>query len=346
MDTPSHATPAVHTAPPRNPVGHSPLRRPGSVRRTSSIDMTWPQGRMGLIELRGVARDIFTPAEGGAPVQLARDTMVAHVNWERVIQSIEVEPKREGIEKLVGARGGGHLRQAIYDVLPRERIAGTPLYLLLDDISGSSLIAGWAWSRWTDSWKDFNISEDDIKRFRRNMEGVCIGFSPGSSALQMDGTSRNEQNFAAVVPLPHPDDPAGWHELTLHTGVSMRRARRIDVWLDDLIEIDATFQDSASAPEGGRIAIHEYRLSVRADPKTGHLVEIKADPRVLPYKECPNAVNNTARLLGTPMNELRSVVLEELRKTMGCTHLNDALRALAEVPVLIEKIGDRKLLHA
>ena len=32
----------------------------------------------------------------------------------------------------------------------------------------------------------------------------------------------------------------------------------------------------------------------------------------------------------------RRVVLEKLRGTAGCTHLNDALRALAEVPQLVK----------
>ena len=36
-------------------------------------------------------------------------------------------------------------------------------------------------------------------------------------------------------------------------------------------------------------------------------------------------------LLGTPLPELREKVLAELRGTAGCTHLNDALRALARI---------------
>jgi hypothetical protein len=32
-------------------------------------------------------------------------------------------------------------------------------------------------------------------------------------------------------------------------------------------------------------------------------------------------------------------VLRDLRGTAGCTHLNDALRALAEVPKLVEQLA-------
>ena len=43
-------------------------------------------------------------------------------------------------------------------------------------------------------------------------------------------------------------------------------------------------------------------------------------------------------LLDTPLPELRDKVLAELKGTAGCTHLNDALRALAEVPVLVQHL--------
>ena len=39
-----------------------------------------------------------------------------------------------------------------------------------------------------------------------------------------------------------------------------------------------------------------------------------------------------------PAAALRHVVLERLARTNGCTHLNDALRALAEVPVLADAL--------
>ena len=43
---------------------------------------------------------------------------------------------------------------------------------------------------------------------------------------------------------------------------------------------------------------------------------------------------NTQRLVGRTLHEIREAVLEQLRGPKGCTHLNDALRALAEVPKL------------
>jgi hypothetical protein len=68
------------------------------------------------------------------------------------------------------------------------------------------------------------------------------------------------------------------------------------------------------------------------------LLSVEAEPRVLPFVECPGAAMNASRLLGTPLPELRDRVLAELKGTAGCTHLNDALRALAEVPVLVKHL--------
>jgi hypothetical protein len=63
---------------------------------------------------------------------------------------------------------------------------------------------------------------------------------------------------------------------------------------------------------------------------------------VLPYRECPTAAGNVSRLVGSQLPALREKVLQDLRGTLGCTHLNDALRALAEVPRLVQRVNDAK----
>lgn len=321
-------------AAPSNPMGRSPLRRPGSTRRTSTIDATWPNGRDGDALLFADARDIATPSEGGAPRVLAQDHADV-VADHRLIKSVVTTPPRDGLEKLAGARAGGHLRAAIDAALPEERRAGTPLYLLLDDLAGATLVAGWAWSRWTEDWMRAR-SEAEIAAHLNRMEGICIGFRPGSAALGREGRPHPDQNATRVPPLVHPDDPAGWHELVDRGGVNFRRARRVDVWREGgVIHIDSAFQDSASAPDGGdRIAVHEYRLVATADAEALTLLSAHATPGTLPYAECPAAPSNLSTMVGTPLGELRQAVLLTLRRTAGCTHLNDAMRALAEVPRL------------
>ncbi len=114
------------------------------------------------------------------------------------------------------------------------------------------------------------------------MEGICSGFRPGASSLKSDGTSMLSHNVTSVPPLARDDDPEGWHLLAIHSDVHMRHARRIDVWVGDVIEIDATFQDSASVPEGGRVVIHEYTLQATADPKTQTLLSVSASRGACP----------------------------------------------------------------
>jgi Protein of unknown function (DUF2889) len=68
---------------------------------------------------------------------------------------------------------------------------------------------------------------------------------------------------------------------------------------------------------------------------------VAAVPRVLPYAECPLAAPNASWLAGTPMRALRTEVLQRLKNEDCCTHLNDALRSLAEVPLLADALPGR-----
>ncbi|MET7769470.1 DUF2889 domain-containing protein [Nocardia sp. NPDC005366] len=281
----------------------------------------------------------MTPDDGGDPVVLREDTMRAGIDSAtRTIEEIETHPTRPNVMKLIGSRGGGNSRAVLAEAMAGESSAGTPLYLLLDDIAGASLIAGFAYSRWVDH--DLLMQAIGAGPVR-DMTGLCAGFQPGSGAMMPDGSPKWNHQVRSVAPLPRANDPLSWHALEEITDMAMRRARRIDVHVADLITIDSMFQDSSTVPTGGRVAVHEYRLTATADPDTGDLLTIDADPRVLPYDECPLAARNVGKILGTPLSELRTVVLEKLSGTEGCTHLNDAMRALAEVPVLVRDLRAR-----
>ena len=217
--------------------------------------------------------------------------------------------------------------------------AGTPLYLLLDDLAGAALISGFAFFVWADEIPGFH---ERMAAAPPVMIGICSGFQEGSSALNPDGTLKGvSKNTGRPGPLVDPADPLGWHELPDHPEIAMRRARRIDVWEENgEIRIDAMFRDSCWNPAGEEEVVHEYEILGTADPETGTLVSVTAVPRVLPYPECPGAAPNAAWMEGTPLRAMRRQVLERLRDTDCCTHLNDGLRALAEVPVLAAMLPD------
>jgi hypothetical protein len=287
------------------------------------------------------ARDAITLGSGGALQVCADEGFEARVMPDRTIAAIAAQPPRIDLSCLIGTRGGGKLRLALEELIPQERRNATPLYLVLDDISGASLVAGWAWSQWDPDWltaRRVGISPEDWGRMMRERTGVCTGFAPGSSSLD-PGRVIASTGGTPTPDLRHPQDPEGWHVFTLQKTVGMRRARRIDVWMEQgSVMVDSAFQDSASKPDGTRAALHEYQLRATADPVSMRLLSIEATPRVLPFSECPGAVTHLSRLIGAELTTMRQRVLDELPGVLGCTHLNDALRALAEVPALVGRL--------
>ena len=330
--------------PPRHTANPSPPRPAGSVRRTTSIDVEWPDGIQGERIMHGRARDILSPtgATDDATV-LAEARMEARVSDDRTITGLAASPAPAGLSGLVGQRGGNHLRMVMGELIPELIADSDPLYLLLDDISGVSLISNWGWSLWQPNWMetlDSAMRGDKLKDFLAARVNVCWGFQPGHSSLALDRLTM-PSNSVDGGELRNPADPGGWHEFPATGKVSMRRARRIDVWREtdsDIIHIDSAFQDSAPRPVGTRAALHEYRLSATLEPDTLRLLSLDIDPRVLPFHECPGAITNAKKLIGTPLADIRAAVLAQLRGPAGCTNLNDALRALGEVPALVKQL--------
>lgn len=295
--------------------------------------------------MEGRARDAVTVDPRSRPVVVDEDHMNAVIGPFRTIESLDTNVDHPGIARLVGCRGGGHLRAALDEHVPDQRAAGTPLALLLDDISGASLVGAFVWSRWSEDWG----RPAEGRRDTNPMEGVCIGFAPGNSSLQEMSEGLVSHRVQVVVPLENPDDPDGFHHAPVSAEITMRRARWIDVWRDDdgdrpVVRVASGFQDSTTDPDPDiyKVAVHEYLVSAVIDPASMILADIAPDARVLPFRECPRAVDTAKQLIGTPVPDLRRAVLDKLSKTNGCTHLNDAMRALAEVPVLLAHL-DRAL---
>lgn len=312
------------------PSDPSPLRRVGSIRRTSTLNMDWPDGLDSSGRVRGRARDLLTLADTTRTI--ADDVLVAKVGAGRVYESIFTFPDRPALQSIVGVQRPGNSRSAISALIPEERDAGTPLYLLMDDLPAIALVSGQVTIEWL---------QPDERAARLggarpySPVGICSGFTPGASVFDADGVVQAIHQVQAVGPLTKDSDALAWHVLQAETTEpEMRRARRIDVWMDEVLHIDAFFQDSCTTPSGTRVAVHEYAISATADKDTGVLLSVIADPRVLPFDSCPAAAGNVDRMVGVPLAEFRSAVLERLPGTLGCTHLSDALRALAEVPAM------------
>lgn len=318
------------------------MRRPNSIRRTSSIDCTWPGLREGPLQLHGMVRDIYTGADGVAET-LSFDQLFVDVSHSKRITAIRCTPELPQLNKLVGLHGFSELRHGLNAQLPQLQGVRAGLHQLLMDITGVLIVSDWAWASRKESL------QPQHRRKRRellsSMAGACSGFRPQSSALHTDG-SYQASMAAFVSPLPNPADPVGWHEMAELKEVSLRRARRLDLWQDSVtnqIVIDSTFQDSASAEESNaRLAVHEYSLQVHLDNRDLNIEHLQATPHILPFQECPGAIANIQRLRNLPVQALSTMVSKELRGVLGCTHLNDALRVLSD---LEDQISQLKRLH-
>jgi hypothetical protein len=289
--------------------------------------------------MTGQARDLLTPFAGTA-AELANGSFRILASPRREILEIAAQPHHPGTQALVGVRGGAASRDHLSNLV--GSLEGGPLFQLLDDFAGASLVAAWAWSRWEPDWAARVRDEQNLKRAGKGgaMENICTGFASGSSSLNDDGSPNVIiQRSTAVGPLQHPDDPIGWHPLSDHDGPQHRRARRIDLWREaGVIMVDAGFQDSSTTPDGGRAAVHEYQVYAEIEEPTGKLVSLQVIPHLLPYRECPGAAAKVARLVGQDVRQFRDTVPKLLHSTLGCTHLNDVMRAFADIPRLAERL--------
>ena len=58
---------------------------------------------------------------------------------------------------------------------------------------------------------------------------------------------------------------------------------------------------------------------------------------MLPFPECQWAPEHVVLLIGQPVRSFRTDVQTTLTELQACTHLNDMLRCLTEVPALARR---------
>lgn len=322
--------------------GAVPHRRRPSIRRTTTLDVTWPEGFGGPSLMRAAGRDFLTDIHGdGRIIDTAAFELL--LRNDRTVLAASSDSVA-GLEYLVGARAGGASRKIISQLY--GALAGQVFFQLLDDFAGASLVSGWAWSRWLPDWEERTrlltsaIAGDEKHPLSRDMTDICVGFAKGSSALDIGGSVNQQgQSSAAAGALTRADDPDAWHSMVEGDGPAFRRARWFDLWLEsDGLAFEGGFQDSSTTPKDGRRAVHEYRLDGKVGAEDLCLAALNVHPQVLPYRECPGAAPKAARMIGQNIETFRQQIIEELRGINGCTHLNDMLRALSDMGYLSQKL--------
>ncbi|MGO9098241.1 MAG: DUF2889 domain-containing protein [Mycobacterium sp.] len=319
-----------------DPTGQTPPRRPGSARRTTSIDMTRDEGSLDPVYLHGRGRDLCTARDGTAN-ELARASFEATVEMvPRVVQHLETTPVIDGVARLVGAPAMSGFRAAADTAAPQLRRRRDLLYTLLDDIPVATLISGHALSA-------SGLLGSPAKSGYLPVANQCAGFVTGGLLMSSFKAGDPAIVTGPIAPdIDTADDPDAWHDMARLPLHAMRRRRRLDVSGNGdggTVSVDAIFRDTYVRSDGQETIIHEYTLTATVDLESGMILQSHAVPRVLPWQECPGAVASAGRISGMTLPELHFRVRKELSGTTTCTHLNDLLRSVADVAALIPHLA-------
>jgi hypothetical protein len=317
-----------------------------SVRRTTHIDMSFGSPGEDYLRLSGAARDAYTNGDGHLIV-VADAQVDARLDKSRSLSALTTLPVEPAAGQLVGRPVGRGFRAALDSTDWQVISDRDPLHLLLDDLPVAALISGYAtlYNSGQSGARETEGGQESATRSggRSMQEDICSGW-------RHDGTMMVALRSAGSVPTtvgpPAPrldaDDPDGWHAMEELPMSSMRRRRLIDVVAGDPIGVNAMFRDTHRGPDGIETVLHEYTLEALVEPSARIVTYCRAQPRTLPWPECPAAADSASRLEGQPVDGLQTFVQKHLRGTTTCTHLNDLLRSLAVVRALLAELDERR----
>ncbi|HEX4244591.1 MAG TPA: DUF2889 domain-containing protein [Acidimicrobiales bacterium] len=328
---------------PSDPAPSTPAREPGSIRRTSSIDTARPGGLRSDLMVDARARDLRTGPGGSAVVEgvAVLEARIDGANHQLV--AIETTPVVPELSELLGVLVGPGFRRRVDELLPDQRAAGTLMYLLLDDLPGATLVSGYALQR-AGVFDQPDTPPEHLEAMSSEFlsrDDLCAGWAHDATMMvTVRATGNIPVPMGPPAPiLESPDDPWSWHAMAPMTPHGMRRRRRLDVLAPSdpggPHRLDVHFRDSHADDVATETVVHEYSLTGTVDGTAGQIVDLAPRAHVLPWMECPGALASAHRVAGMPMAGLRTWVRRELTGTGTCTHLNDTLRSLADVPVLL-----------
>ena len=296
---------------------------------------------------------------------LAEAKVDAAFDRERCLVDVHSDPEVEWLPDLIGTRAGGGFRRRLDQLVPPGE--GVSLVRqVLDDMPAGALISGYGFMRMARR-QGLAPSSLTPPNVLEHMVNLCSGWRASGTAAASIGSGHGvpmqdcppAPELRGLVPAPAtvsatasatelstPASAGGdandvgdrwaWHDMVALGADHMRRRRCLDLAVDPdgTFAVWAMFRDTVGEPEGGESVLHEY--VVRARGADGVLTEVSAEPRVLPFKECPGAAGHVSALAGTKVADLPSTVPERLTGIASCTHLNDLLRALGGLAALLE----------
>ena len=290
------------------------------------------------VRVRGVARDEVTDTSNST--HLVREASVDVETSGGMLTKLVLEPAEFDVRDVLGQplRQGFRARvRATHDG------GGRPLGLLLDDLPGAMIAAGYVHAMERSIGPGPTLSEVDHDEMPRSFQqaDLCSGWR--SDGTMMIAVYAGEPlPFEPIAEVPQvPENADGWPDVAIPVP-GLRRYRRIDVVPDGAVwRIDAWFRDTYCNSDGECGALHEYTVLAVADAADHTLLEISAIPHALPWKECPAAGEMVGKLVGAQLDGLRSSVPKVLQGIESCTHLTNELRELADVPYLAASLANR-----
>lgn len=305
-------------------------RAPASVRRTTTIDVTWPDGLRGPTVVVLSGQDLATDAAGRASVV------------ERVSLSLGIDPRTgvisSGLDELVGRNARSGFGRLVATVFADEAEARSLRYSLLEDLPGAFLVSGYAPLRAGLLGGDSDL----LKERGRAQADICAGWATGSPIqVALADHGHTAVPVGPEAPPIEAAEPEGWHPLAPLTLDTVRRRRLLDVSRpgeDGTLRAEAHFRDS-HAGEEREMVMHEYAVAATFDERD-RVAAIDVDPRVLPWAECPAAVASAAQVVGIGVDDLARAARTDLVGPTTCTHLTSTIRSLVDVRALAGSIPD------
>jgi hypothetical protein len=318
-----------------------PPRSPGSVRRVMHLDFTWRDAAN--VDVSGAARDELTDDQ--LVVTVIDESSLEVRSEGGVTTTVTPDPPAFAPDALAGLRPMFGFSRRAREVHPAD---GSTLGLLLDDLPGSAVASGYALAR---RWEfepnerakpPSRASGDDTPRQSSQVDN-CSGWRAGSTINVAMKVATDTGESLRLLPAPpvdmHPFGDGEWPTAPIPSP-GLRRLRSIDVVPNAVAgtwSIDAWFRDAYRAPDGKVEVVHEFTAEVTVDAAEHRILAITAIPHVLPWPECPSAADSVTRLVGQSLDDLRTVTQRMLSGIECCTHLNSELRALADVPTMVER---------
>jgi hypothetical protein len=294
----------------------------------------------------GAARDEVALADG--TVEVVDETALEVVTEGGMITGFDTHGVAfDGTELVAHPLRMGFRRRAreLYDA------EGGTFGLLLDDLSGAMVAAGYVLAM---EWGDDGPPRTPAPADARPPEALPTEPPPGATERQLsqsdlcsgwraDGTmmtmlrTGQAMRFNPVAPVPALPRGADWPDRPIPVP-GLRRHRRIDVQPDDgAWRVDAWFRDTYCSPAGALGSLHEYTVDVVVDARDHTVLAVRATPHVLPWDECPAAADAVGQLLGMRVDDFRATVQKTLVGVECCTHLNNELRELADLPTMVQR---------